>query len=65
MKTKYHNWTTTKNSTRAKTKLEELQQTHPTVEFQLKTRKMPGRDKTSYSVRTITRKGKKRRTISG
>lgn len=62
MKTKYHNWKTTKNSNRAQKALEDLKKKHPDTIFELKANKKIGKDKTTYSVRTITRKGHKRGT---
>jgi len=58
--TKFKNWKTTKNKNTATKALKRLQQTYPKLQFQMIERQWRDKDKKSFSIRTITRKGSKR-----
>ena len=60
MKTKFKNWKTTKKKNIANKAIEKLQKTYPNLDFELFERVWNGKDKKSYTIRTVSRKGVKR-----
>lgn len=60
MKTKYKSWASSKSPRKIEKRLEMLTVQRPEINFEIKTRKRPGKDKTTYSIRSIIRKGHKR-----
>lgn len=60
MKTKYKIWSTSSSSNKIKARLETLKHRHPLISFESRTNKRPGKDKITYSIRSIVRKGQKR-----
>tara|TARA_R100000458_G_scaffold2425_1_gene1980 strand:+ start:1049 stop:1240 length:192 start_codon:yes stop_codon:yes gene_type:complete len=58
--TKFKNWKTTKNKNIANKVLERLKKTYPNLNFEIFERQWLDKDKKSYTIRTVTRKGGKR-----
>tara|TARA_R100000005_G_C4966371_1_gene181029 strand:- start:59 stop:247 length:189 start_codon:yes stop_codon:yes gene_type:complete len=60
MKTKFKNWKTTKNKNIANKAIEKLQKQYKDLNFEIFERIWNGKDKKSYTIRTVARKGHKR-----
>jgi|TARA_R100000458_G_C8276857_1_gene252282 hypothetical protein len=58
--TKYRNYKTTKNKNVANKTFEKIQKTYPNITFELFERDWQGKDKKSYTIRSVIRKGGKR-----
>ena len=59
--TRFKNWKTTKDKRKSEKVLDELSNAYPHLHFHVFTRQWEGKDKTSYTIRTIERKGEKRK----
>tara|TARA_R110000744_G_scaffold19981_1_gene52456 strand:- start:299 stop:490 length:192 start_codon:yes stop_codon:yes gene_type:complete len=58
--TKFRNWNTTKNKNKADKRIAKLRATYPNLEFGMFVRKPQGKHTTSYTMRTVIKKGSKR-----
>jgi len=58
--TKFRNWKTTKNKNLADKRIERLRKTYPNLQFSMLIRKPQGKYTTSYTIRTVSKKGSKR-----
>ena len=58
--TKFRNWKTTKNKNLADKRIEKLRKTYPNLQFSMFIRKPQGKYTTSYTIRTVVKKGSKR-----
>jgi pyruvate carboxylase len=58
--TKFRNWKTTKNKNLADKRIEKLRKTYPNLQFSMLIRKPQGKYTTSYTIRTVSKKGSKR-----
>jgi len=58
--TKFRNWKTTKNKNLADKRIERLRKTYPNLQFSMLVRKPQGKYTTSYTIRTVSKKGSKR-----
>ena len=58
--TKYRNWKTNKNKNLADKRIAKLSKTYPNLQFSMFVRKQHGKDTTSYTIRTVSKRGSKR-----
>lgn len=58
--TKFRNWKTTKNKNLADKRIARLRKTYPNLQFSMFVRKPLGKYTTSYTIRTVSKKGSKR-----
>jgi len=58
--TKFRNWKTTKNKNLADKRLAKMKTTYPNLQFSILARKPQGKHTTSYTIRTVAKKGSKR-----
>lgn len=58
--TKFRNWSTTKTKNLADKRIAKLSSTYPKLQFEMFVRKQQGKHLTSYTIRTVKKKGSKR-----
>ena len=58
--TQFRNWKTTKNKNLAEKRLAKMKTTYPNLQFSMFARKQQGKHTTSYTIRTVVKKGSKR-----
>ena len=58
--TQFRNWKTTKNKNLAEKRLAKMKTTYPNLQFSMFARKQQGKHTTSYTIRTVAKKGSKR-----
>tara|TARA_R110002110_G_C12969678_1_gene672440 strand:+ start:116 stop:301 length:186 start_codon:yes stop_codon:yes gene_type:complete len=58
--TQFRNWKTTKNKNLAEKRLAKMKATYPNLQFSMFARKQQGKHTTSYTIRTVAKKGSKR-----